>query len=203
MLQWPYKDLLWKEGNIQLLQTAAWGWGRDSFSKTFFSGRLWGSGGALSGTWILRRSSLEFLLLGSSQEPQSRLVAAAPLYRWGRGGSGRWTHLSQVSEAEVTPGSVPTAGISLSELEEGVGRLPWGSSALLIPPVNLSWGFILSVLLIRLLLKTGFGKTALFCKQHHKDDDFKNHSPMPETCLDLWLAGFLPSSLHPGWGSRV
>ena len=34
-----------------------------------------------SGTWILTRSSLEeSLLLGSSQEPQSRLVAAAALY---------------------------------------------------------------------------------------------------------------------------
>ena len=92
-----------------------------------------------SGTWILTRSSLEeSLLLGSSQEPQSRLVAAAahlfiffiyfyyleakaPLYRRGREGSGRWTHSSQVSEAEVTPGSVPRVGTSLSELVEGVG----------------------------------------------------------------------------------
>lgn len=67
----------------------------------------------------------------------------------------------------------------------GDGGLPWGSLALLIPPINLSWGSILSVLLIRLLLKIGLRKTALFCKQHHKDDDFKNDSPMPETSLDL------------------
>ena len=67
----------------------------------------------------------------------------------------------------------------------GGGGLPWGSSALLIPLINLSWGSILSVLLIRLLLKIGFRKIALFCKQHHEDDDFKNHSPMPETCFDL------------------
>lgn len=84
----------------------------------------------------------------------------------------------------MTPGSVPRAGTSV-RAREGGGGLPWGSSALLIPLINLSWGSILSVLLIRLLLKIGFRKITLFCKQHHEDDNFKNHSPMPETCFDL------------------
>lgn len=125
--------------------------------------------GAHSGTWVLRsRLQVESLSLRTTREP----VAAAPIYRQGRGGSGRWSHLSglcQVSEAEQepTPGSVPSAGVSPAELEKGVEGLP-GVFSHPHPPLNPSWGSILSVLLSKLLLKIGFRKLVLLCKQPHQ-----------------------------------
>lgn len=79
----------------------------------------------------------------------------------------RWRHPFPVmpsigggTDTEVCPHSREPSGKAAG----GAGGTARGSSALLIPPLNLSRGSILSVSWIRLLLKIGFGNMVLFCK---------------------------------------
>lgn len=68
------------------------------------------------------------------------------------------SHASIGGGTRMDPGVCPQSWELSGRAGKGGGEVARGSLALFIPPLNRSWGSILLVLLIRLLLKTGFGE---------------------------------------------
>lgn len=155
MLCWPYKDLLWKENTDSDTQLPKVGVELGFLKHLLREGRE--APPSVPGV-LSRRSQEESVSPRTLWVPHSKLAAATPLCWWGKGGSGRLSHLFQAMEVgpEMPQGSVP--------IVQDSGR---GSSALPLPPLNRAGVPLYLFYWSNVCLKS-LGKTVLFCKHHHQ-----------------------------------